>query len=47
MTVYAVVVDALNDRAVDFNRRFGFIALPSRHKTLFLPLASLIDLTKG
>lgn len=47
MAVYVFVVDALNDRAVDFYRRFGFIALPSRSKTLFLPLDSFLDLTKG
>jgi len=32
MAVYAVVVEALNDRAVDCYRGFGFIALPSRPK---------------
>jgi hypothetical protein len=47
ITVYAVVVDALNDRAVDFYRRFCFIALPSRPKTLFLPFDSFIDSTEG
>ena len=28
MAVYAVVVDALNERAAAFYRQFGFIALP-------------------
>jgi len=40
MAVYAVVVDALDERVADFYRKFGFIALPSRRNTLFLPLDS-------
>jgi len=46
MAVYAVVVDALNDRAADFYRQFGFIPLPSQPLKLFLPMdsvSSLID----
>ena len=45
MAVYAVVVEVLDDRAADFYRKFGFIALPSRPKTLFLPLESFLDLS--
>lgn len=40
MAVYAVVVDALDERVADFYRKFGFIALPSRRNTLFLLLDS-------
>jgi hypothetical protein len=47
VAVHVFVVDALNARAVDCYRRFGFIALPSRSKTLFLPLDSFLDLTNG
>jgi len=47
MAVYAVIVDALHHRAADFYREFGFIPLPSRPKTLFLPLDSVLKLTKG
>jgi len=45
MAVYAVVVDTLDDRAADFYREFGFIALPSRPGTLFLPLDSFLELS--
>lgn len=38
MAVYAVVVDALIDRAAEFYRQFGFTPLPSRPLKLFLPL---------
>lgn len=47
MAVYAVVVDALNDRAAEFYRQFGFIPFPSQPLKLFLPMDSvsaLIDL---
>ncbi len=46
MAVYAVVVDALNDRAAEFYQQFGFIPLPSQPLKLFLPMdsvSSLID----
>ncbi len=46
MVVYAVVVDALNDRAAEFSQQFGFIPLPSQPLKLFLPMdsvSSLID----
>jgi GNAT superfamily N-acetyltransferase len=45
MAVYAVIVDALHHRAADFYRKFGFIPLPSRPRTLFLPLDSVLELT--
>jgi len=47
MAVYAVIVDALHDRAADFCRKFGFIPLPSWPKTLFLPLDSVLKLSLG
>jgi predicted N-acetyltransferase YhbS len=40
MAVYAVVVDALNDRVAEFYRQFGFIPLPSQALKLFLPIDS-------
>ncbi len=44
MAVYAVVVDALNDRAAKFYQQFGFIALPSQPLKLFLPMDSVAAL---
>ncbi len=40
MAVYAVVVDALNDRAAEFYQQFGFVPLPSQALKLFLPMDS-------
>ncbi len=37
---FAILVDAKNDQAVAFYRRYGFIALVSQPRTLFLPLAT-------
>jgi len=37
-SVYAIVVDAKNDRAVEFYERYGFRAFASDHRRLFLPL---------
>ncbi len=37
---FAILVDAKNDPAVAFYRRYGFIALVSQPRTLFLPLAT-------
>lgn len=34
-------VDAKNNQARDFYKRYGFISLPGRDKTLFLPLKTL------
>ncbi|MDE2791941.1 MAG: GNAT family N-acetyltransferase [Paracoccaceae bacterium] len=36
--VYAIVVDALDDRAGGFYERYGFMPFPSRALRLFLPL---------
>lgn len=40
VAVHAVVVQAKNDDAVSFYRKFGFIAFPSRPNRLFLPVAT-------
>jgi hypothetical protein len=39
MAIYAVVVDALDERAAAFYRKFGFIPLPSQPLKLFLPIS--------
>ena len=44
MAVYAVVVDALNDRVAEFYRQFGFIPLPSQPLKLFLPMDAVTKL---
>ncbi len=44
MAVYAVVVDALNGRAAEFYRQFGFIPMPSQPLKLFLPMESVATL---
>jgi ribosomal protein S18 acetylase RimI-like enzyme len=38
LAVYAIVVDAKNDRAVEFYERYGFRAFASEKRRLFLPL---------
>ena len=40
IAVFAIVVDAKDDRAVGFYRAYGFRAFPSRPRRLFLPMAS-------
>ena len=44
MAIYAVVVDALDERAAAFYRKFGFIPLPSQPLNLFLPIDSVTSL---
>lgn len=44
MAVYAVIVDALNERAAEFYRQFGFIPLPSQPLKLFLPMDTVFTL---
>ena len=44
MAIYAVLVDALNDRAAEYYRQFGFIPMPSQPLKLFLPLDSVVSL---
>jgi GNAT superfamily N-acetyltransferase len=41
MAVYAVVVDAPNERAAELYRQFGFIPLTSQPLKLFLPMESV------
>lgn len=41
MAVYALLVDALDERAADFYQQFGFIPLPSQPLKLFLPMDSV------
>ncbi len=38
--VFALLVDAKNEDAVAFYRRYGFRALASQPRTLFLPMAT-------
>ena len=42
--VYAVVVDALHERAVAFYARYGFTPFPSTPRRLFLPLQTFARL---
>ena len=44
IAAYALFVDAKDDKAADFYRYHGFIALPDHAHTLFLPLASIAHL---
>jgi len=41
LAVYALVVDAMNDRARQFYEHYGFIGFPETPKRLFLPLETL------
>jgi GNAT superfamily N-acetyltransferase len=42
--VHAVLVEAINERAANFYRAIGFIALPDDPRRLFLPLATIRQL---
>ena len=44
LAVYAVVVDAKDERAQPFYEHFGFIVLPGAARRLFLPLRTLEQL---
>ena len=46
IAAYALVVDAKDEQAAAFYRHHGFIALTDDDLTLFLPLATAIDLLK-
>jgi ribosomal protein S18 acetylase RimI-like enzyme len=41
IAIYAMVVDAINERAQRFYEKFGFIPLSSGSGRLFLPLKSV------
>ncbi|HLI21259.1 MAG TPA: GNAT family N-acetyltransferase [Stellaceae bacterium] len=38
LAVFAIVVDAKDDSAADFYRRFGFVSFPNNPHRLFMPL---------
>ncbi|HKE07196.1 MAG TPA: GNAT family N-acetyltransferase [Candidatus Acidoferrum sp.] len=38
---WAVIVDAKDEEATDFYKRYGFISFPSRPNRLFLPMTSI------
>lgn len=42
--VYAIIVDALNDSACSFYKRYGFLSFSSNSNRLFLPLLTFVDL---
>ena len=44
IAAYALVVDAKNAAAIAFYQHHGFIALPDSPHTLFLPLATVVQL---
>ena len=46
LAVYAVVVDAKDERARAYYKRFDFIELPDSAKRLFLPMSTINDLFK-
>lgn len=45
--VYAVVVDALHDRARGYYEQFGFISFPDQPLRLFLPLETIFKAIPG
>jgi ribosomal protein S18 acetylase RimI-like enzyme len=45
--VHAIIVDAKDDTAARFYRHHGFLALASRHGSLFLPAATAAKLLDG
>lgn len=42
--IYAVIVEAIDDKAVGFYRRYGFEAFPGDRRRLFLPMVSIAGL---
>ena len=42
IAIFAIMVDAKDERAVDFYKTFGFRAFPLRPKRLFLPTATAV-----
>ena len=47
VAVFAIVVDAKDDRAVEFYRAFGFTPFPGRPRRLFLPTSTAIKALAG
>ena len=43
----AVVVDAIDDKAAEFYRSYGFIALPDHQQRLFIPMRTVDELLGG
>jgi GNAT superfamily N-acetyltransferase len=39
--LYAIIVDAINEKAMSFYVKYGFIAFTERPQTLFLPLSTV------
>lgn len=44
---WAVFVDAIDDAAADFYRKYGFIELPEDKRKLFLPMRTIARLFQG
>ena len=47
VATYAIVVDAKDDRAVSFYRKYGFVPFPSQQMRLFLPTATAMVALRG
>ena len=47
VAMHALVVDAKNDNASTFYRKYGFIPLQDDHRQLFLPMATIQQLLKA
>jgi GNAT superfamily N-acetyltransferase len=47
LAVHALVVDAKDEAAAAFYRKYGFIALPGNARRLFLPMATITKLVDG
>jgi hypothetical protein len=45
--VFAIVIDAKDDRAAEFYKSLGFLAFPIRPGRLFLPAASAAAALQG
>ena len=44
---WAVIVDAKNDRAVAFYKKYGFIEIPNVSRRLFLPIETIEEMLTG
>ena len=43
---WAVIVDAKDEKAVDFYKKYGFIEIPNNPQKLFLPMRTISKLAK-